>query len=104
MSRNGDLIHRVYLRVELPDVVVPGSNGVTGAGTAFRWLNWVGHIFVKTVEIEIGGQRIKTCQCGKVPSFHEYLCNMEEKSFGGHNSRSRSLARASDSELQPHSS
>jgi hypothetical protein len=47
VSRNGDLIHRVYLRVELPKVEV-------GAGKAFRWLNWLGHILVKTVEIEIG--------------------------------------------------
>lgn len=51
ISRNGDLIHRVYLRVQLPDVVVP-------SGSAFRWLNWVGHILIKNVEIEIGGQRI----------------------------------------------
>lgn len=52
ISRNGDLVHRVYLRVELPDVKVK-------ANSAFRWLNWVGHILVKSVEIEIGGQRIK---------------------------------------------
>jgi Major capsid protein N-terminus len=52
ISRNGDLIHRVYLRVELPDVKLKATS-------AFRWLNWVGHILVKSVEIEIGGQRIK---------------------------------------------
>jgi hypothetical protein len=51
ISRNGDLIHRVYLRVQLPDVSIPASKG-------FRWLNWLGHILVKNVEIEIGGQRI----------------------------------------------
>jgi len=41
----------VYLRVVLPDVTVPTTK-------AFRWLNWVGHILVKNVEIEIGGQKI----------------------------------------------
>ena len=51
VSRNGDLIHRVYLRVELPSVSV-------ATGKAFRWLNWLGHILIKNVEIEIGGQRI----------------------------------------------
>ena len=56
MSRNGDLIHRVYLRVELPKVTVPKVAG--GVATGFRWLNWLGHILVKTVEVEIGGQRI----------------------------------------------
>ena len=52
ISRNGDLIHRVYLQVTLPSV----STGATSA--SFRWLNWVGHVLVKNVEVEIGGQRI----------------------------------------------
>lgn len=55
ISRNGDLIGRVYLRVEIPDVTVEApSSGATG----FRWLNSLGHIITKTVEIEIGGQKI----------------------------------------------
>ena len=51
ISRNGDLIHRAYLRVVLPAVTV-------APGWAFRWLNYVGHALVKSIEIEIGGQRI----------------------------------------------
>ena len=51
VSRNGDLIHRVYLQVTLPGVVAKG-------GDYFRWVNWVGHALVKNVEVEIGGQRI----------------------------------------------
>lgn len=55
ISRNGDLIHRTYLRVQLPDVTVP----VPGSNTnGFRWVNWLGHALIKSVEIEIGGQRI----------------------------------------------
>merc|ERR1711935_900792 len=50
-SRNGDLIHRVYLQVTLPGVVAVGDD-------YFRWVNWVGHALVKNVEVEIGGQRI----------------------------------------------
>ncbi len=50
ISRNGDLIHRMYLQVDLPSVS-PGGN-------RFRWLNWLGHLLVKNVELEIGGQRI----------------------------------------------
>jgi hypothetical protein len=42
ISRNGDLIHRIYLQAELP------SEGAA----------WAGHKLVKSVEIEIGGQRI----------------------------------------------
>ena len=42
ISRNGDLIHRIYLQAELPS-----------AGA-----DWAGHKLIKSVEIEIGGQRI----------------------------------------------
>ena len=51
VSRNGDLIHRVYLQVTTPAVTAATS-------TSFRWLNWLGHVLVKNVEVEIGGQRI----------------------------------------------
>jgi hypothetical protein len=51
MSRNGDLIHKTYLRVQLPDVTVQPTK-------SFRWLDWVGHILISSVEIEIGGQKI----------------------------------------------
>lgn len=57
ISRNGDLIHRVYLRTEIPTVTL--TSDVSGGKTrGARWLNWLGHILVKTVEVEIGGQRI----------------------------------------------
>ena len=51
ISRNGDLIHRVYLQVTLPAVK-------SMADDYFRWVNWVGHALIKNVEVEIGGQRI----------------------------------------------
>jgi len=51
ISRNGDLIYKTYLRVELPAVTV-------NAGYSFRWLNWLGHILIKSVDLEIGGQRV----------------------------------------------
>jgi len=51
VSRNGDLLHKVYLRVELPTVTVLENS-------SFRWLNWVGHILLKSAEIDIGGSRI----------------------------------------------
>ncbi len=55
ISRNGDLIHRVYLQVTLPSV----DSASTGTSSAyFRWVNYVGLFLVKSVEVEIGGQRI----------------------------------------------
>ena len=47
ISRNGDLINRMYLQVELP--------GLSGSNV---YHDWVGHQLIKSVEIEIGGQRI----------------------------------------------
>ena len=57
VSRNGDLIHRTYLCVTLPDVTIPVPAAV-GTKNGFRWLNWLGHALIKYVELEIGGQRI----------------------------------------------
>lgn len=50
ISRNGDLIWKVYLQVDLPEVTKT-------AGT-FGWARWIGHVLIKQVELEIGGQRI----------------------------------------------
>ena len=52
VSRNGDLMHRVYLQVTVPAVTAVDSN------SSFRWVNWLGHVLIKNVEVEIGGQRI----------------------------------------------
>ena len=58
LSRNGDLIHRTYLQVTLPSVTVP-AGATSGSTNGFRWVNWLGHALIKSVELEIGGQRIK---------------------------------------------
>lgn len=47
VSRNGDLITNVYLQVTLPDLA-----------TGDYYVNSVGHALMKTIELEIGGQRI----------------------------------------------
>ncbi len=57
ISRNGDLIHRIYLQATLPTIEV-SADATPSEPKAFRWLNWLGHILIKNVEIEIGGQRI----------------------------------------------
>merc|ERR1712138_372102 len=50
ISRNGDLIHRVYLQVTLPSV-----DGSSVSSAFFRWVNYVGLFLIKSVEVEIGG-------------------------------------------------
>lgn len=46
----------MYLRVELDDVTVPVPAVADSNG--FRWVDWIGEVLIKNVEIEIGGQRI----------------------------------------------
>ena len=56
INRNADLMYRTYIQLVLPAVQLDGTNNSTM--TRFRWLNYIGHRVVKTVELEIGGQRI----------------------------------------------
>ena len=51
ISRNGDLIHKMYLQTDLPAQTVD-------AGEYFKWAENVGHALIKNVEVEIGGQKI----------------------------------------------
>ena len=47
--RSGDLMNRAHLQTEIPAV----PEGVSG-----RWTDNLGHHLIRTVEVDIGGQRI----------------------------------------------
>ena len=53
VSRNGDLINRVYLQVQLPKL----NNFVFGSPTD-RYVNYIGQRLIQSVVVEIGGQQI----------------------------------------------
>ena len=53
LQRNADLVHKIYLQVKLPSVDISASNSNTTTYSAFRWLNWIGHILIKNVEIDL---------------------------------------------------
>jgi hypothetical protein len=53
VSRNGDLMHRVYLQV-----TVPALSGDDSSDSSATWVDWLGHALIKNVEVEIGGQRV----------------------------------------------
>ena len=55
INRNADLMYRTYVQVVLPTVDLVSLNASV---RRFRWLNYIGHRLIKTVELEIGGQRI----------------------------------------------
>ena len=54
ISRNGDLISKVYLQATLPQV----DKADVGEDGYFNWIPYVGQYLIKQVEIEIGGQLI----------------------------------------------
>ena len=56
INRNADLMYRTYVQVVLPTVDLTSS--ALSTVTRFRWLNYIGHRLIKTVELEVGGQRI----------------------------------------------
>ena len=60
IQRNADLIGKIYLETTLPEINISELITSTDNKTykAFRWLNWIGHILIKTAEIRIGGQKI----------------------------------------------
>ena len=60
IQRNADLISKIYLETTLPKINISDSISSSDSSTykAFRWLNWIGHILLKSAEIRIGGQKI----------------------------------------------
>lgn len=50
ISRNGDLITKVYFQVDLPAVASNASD--------FAWTKNIGNVMIDNVELDIGGQRI----------------------------------------------
>jgi len=56
ISRNGDLIHKVYLQATLPQINAADMSA--NSATAFSWVPYTGQFLIKSVEVEIGGQRI----------------------------------------------
>jgi len=51
ISRNGDLIHRMYVQLTLPAVTIT-------EGCSFRWIDDIGNFIISEAVYEVGGQRI----------------------------------------------
>tara|TARA_B000000475_G_scaffold255888_1_gene235919 strand:- start:847 stop:2088 length:1242 start_codon:yes stop_codon:yes gene_type:complete len=57
ISRNGDLVHKMYVEVELAELYSGNLDNILTANLD-RYVNFIGHRLLKSVEIEIGGQKI----------------------------------------------
>jgi hypothetical protein len=63
VSRNGDLVSRVYVEATLPKLVANSSSSDSGAAASpldngFSWIHNVGNFLIQEADVEIGGQRI----------------------------------------------
>ena len=54
ISRNGDLITRVYVQVTLPAI----DSNIVGPEGSFSWVPYLGQYMIDNVYVEIGGQQI----------------------------------------------
>jgi hypothetical protein len=55
ITRNGDLITKIYLRVKLPAISFAGTDRDC---VRFAWVRKIGHSLIDFVEVEIGGSKI----------------------------------------------
>ena len=57
ISRSGDLITQIFLKVILPEIVFNGEFAQYGH-VEFGWCRRIGHMIIEEVELEIGGSQI----------------------------------------------
>ncbi len=61
ISRNGDLITRVYVQVTLPAIdssIFANTTTSNGSSPSFSWVPYLGQYMIDNVYVEIGGQQI----------------------------------------------
>ncbi len=75
ISRNGDLISKMYLEVTLPEWNTQTLTGTNG------WCDYIGHALIKNIDIEIGGQMIDR-QYGEWLHIWNELTQCEGKKYG----------------------
>lgn len=85
ISRNGDLLHRMWLEVVLPtsltahNTVEVTTAGVTVPKLHAKYAAKLGHALLRSAEVEIGGSRIDKTYGRFSQLWHELTCRAEKK-------------------------
>ena len=74
ISKNGDLVSTIYIQVILPKVVADPTNQYV-----YSWVKNIGHVLIKNVEIEIGGQVIDKHYSDWLHIWAELTCPEDKK-------------------------
>ena len=77
IPKGADLLHKLFVKIELSQVDVSLS---AGSAKAFRWLNWIGHKLIKKAEVKISGNVIDTHK-GEWLHIRNELSQKDEKSM-----------------------
>ena len=72
IERSADLISKTYIRVVL-------SAGTAPAGAQWAWVENIGHALLKTIELQIGGQRIDYHNSDTLQIFRELTLHAEQE-------------------------
>ena len=74
ISRNGDLLHRLWLEVTLE-----GEKNGTATKPDTSYVSKLGHALIKSAEVEIGGQRIDKIYGRFTHLWHKLSCKAEKE-------------------------
>lgn len=83
VSRNGDLINKIYLQVQFPALSVSSvwPDAPAPRPDEVAWTNSLGHALIRYVTLEVGGQKIDT-QYGEWLEIWNALTQVSEKENG----------------------
>ena len=73
ISRNGDLLHRLWLEIKLP------ADPTTDSAPNQQYVSKLGHALIKSAEVEIGGQRIDKIYGRWMELWHQLSCRAEKR-------------------------
>ena len=99
ISRNGDLVGRLWLDIKLSTTTFGGKSGQTYC----NWTNNTGHAFVKECEIEIGGQRIDRHYSQWLDVWNELTDHDEQEWLGLNKHAAKNAYLKSNTTLNPSS-
>jgi hypothetical protein len=85
LLKKGELITRLYLVCNLPDIYTPQAAAIEAAGgdfffagPRFGWTNSIGHALIQSLTLEIGGTRVETIDSRFLEIYDEYSTPLEK--------------------------
>jgi hypothetical protein len=83
LLKKGELITRLYLVTELPDIYSAQARAIAAAGINFKgprfgWTNSIGHVLIESASIDIAGVRIETLDSRLLEIHDEYDTPLEK--------------------------